>query len=136
VKVEWTDGEYAVLEGQVYNSLGYSPTRTGAMCCCGGADPLTRARTKRWAGHGTNQRVELTPRGTCSSCGTPKYVTVKVRDLKDLPSRTPAPPTRSVNPPRIKDWPATCPRCGRAESAIVLFSSMECRHGCFVRGAQ
>jgi hypothetical protein len=136
VKVEWTDGEYAVLEGQVYNSLGYLPHRTGAMCVCGGAYPSTRARTKRAVGNGTASRVDLSPRGTCSSCDTPKYVTVRVRDLKDLPSRTPAPPTRSVAPPRIKDWPATCPRCGRAESAIALFSSMECRHGCFARGVR
>jgi hypothetical protein len=32
---------------------------------------------------------------------------------------------------KVADWPKQCPKCGRAESAVLLFSSWDCRHGCF-----
>lgn len=31
----------------------------------------------------------------------------------------------------IPDWPLPCPRCGKANSAVTLFSTTECRWGCF-----
>lgn len=31
----------------------------------------------------------------------------------------------------IPDWPHKCPRCQRAESAVLLFNSWDCKHGCF-----
>lgn len=35
----------------------------------------------------------------------------------------------------VADWPARCPRCGRDGSAVLLFSSWDCKHGCFGRKA-
>lgn len=31
----------------------------------------------------------------------------------------------------ISDWPLPCPRCGKANAAVTLFSTTECRWGCF-----
>lgn len=33
--------------------------------------------------------------------------------------------------PKIPDWPKQCPKCGRANAAVLLFQSWDCRHGCF-----
>jgi hypothetical protein len=31
----------------------------------------------------------------------------------------------------IPDWPLPCPKCGRRDSAVLLFSSFDCKHGCY-----
>lgn len=36
----------------------------------------------------------------------------------------------------IPDWPLPCPRCGKANSAVTLFSTTDCRWGCFAKGAK
>jgi hypothetical protein len=36
-----------------------------------------------------------------------------------------------LGPRRVPDWPKKCPRCQRADSAVLLFQSWDCRHGCF-----
>lgn len=59
-------------------------------------------------------------------------VTVRVR--REV-AQQPAFGTSSPHAPasRIPDWPLQCTRCGRPESAVLLFSSYDCRHGCFRR---
>ena len=31
----------------------------------------------------------------------------------------------------IPNWPISCPRCGKAASAVLLFQGYDCRHGCY-----
>lgn len=31
----------------------------------------------------------------------------------------------------VPDWPLSCPKCGRASSAVLLFMGYDCKHGCF-----
>ena len=33
----------------------------------------------------------------------------------------------------IPDWPLQCPKCHRYASAVLLFSSFDCKHGCYRR---
>jgi hypothetical protein len=38
----------------------------------------------------------------------------------------------SVTPARPDpDWPLACPRCKREHSAVLLFQTWDCQHGCF-----
>lgn len=32
---------------------------------------------------------------------------------------------------KVADWPLQCPKCGRRDAAVLLFSSYDCRFGCF-----
>jgi hypothetical protein len=34
-------------------------------------------------------------------------------------------------PRAVQDWPCRCPKCGRANAAVLLFTSYDCRFGCY-----
>lgn len=36
---------------------------------------------------------------------------------------------------KVPDWPLTCPKCHRPQSAVLLFNFYDCKHGCFGRKA-
>ncbi len=36
-----------------------------------------------------------------------------------------------VLPRRIPDWPLRCPKCQSPDSAVLLFQTWDCKHGCF-----
>lgn len=63
----------------------------------------------------------------------PNFVFEVDRDSLSVPGASVAPsgPAKAV-----ADWPLKCPRCGRADAAVMLFSSMDCRWGCFARGTR
>lgn len=39
--------------------------------------------------------------------------------------------TVDIGPRVIPDWPKDCPRCGRANSAVLLALTWDCKYGCF-----
>jgi hypothetical protein len=119
------DGARSAISAADYNEFMVGLSRSGTTCECGGDLPLSRVLGKR-----------LQYAMQAAICDDHEvYVLV---NTVDLPFRAARPPvaTAATAPRAIKDWPSTCPRCGRAESAIALFSSMECRHGCFARGVR
>lgn len=35
--------------------------------------------------------------------------------------------------PHRADWPDVCPRCAEVDAAVTLFTTIECRNGCYDR---
>lgn len=141
------DGSLSVIAVEDYNAVMVGKPRSGTRCDCGGSDPVGRA---------TKGPLTSPPWGKGFGCWHPTYVAVNTADLpqaagvvrmikKDPASTTynmpidggwtmlksPAFTGTGVPAKVVEEWPATCPRCGSAKSAVVLFNSIECRKGCF-----
>jgi hypothetical protein len=61
-----------------------------------------------------------------------QYVFVVDRDVELVTTRPMVQGTAFIGK-AVEDWPCTCPRCGTPKSAVLLFSSWDCKRGCYAR---
>jgi hypothetical protein len=119
----------ALHDGDVLQALVYPDRLSGA-----------RTRNDSWKGMTIRGDKALTIHGT--PWGAVKdlvyppthrfLVRRKVPVLTTYPTYPVVNGTFSVSPTRrVPDWPHPCPKCRRPTSAVLLFQSWDCKHGCF-----
>ena len=116
-------GDYAVIDQHLLMRLSPSVPRGPSRCECGGPDPLERTLRDRDHIRVVGDRRAL-PAPIGMICGHNTIALVRQADL---------PVVNGTFRVSVPEYPAVCPRCRRAQSAVVLFTSVECKHGCYAK---
>ena len=124
-----TCGKYAVVDSHGYAGLHKVVERAGGFCMCGGPDPLGRAIKMFSVVVEDDFRIREEELVLCT-VSRPVHVQHTIVRRLDLPWERGDVATTPIKK-TVSDWPIACPKCHRNESAVLLFSTYDCKHGCY-----